>query len=94
VPDVVCDDAAGGRVIRELHERFIIGIGQNGKPTGSELPFFGTSANGIEQGIDVCEGEAKFRSMRFEDFLVFVEEVIAENGAPAVLRKATKTSNE
>ncbi len=85
---VVGDDTAGGGVVGELDERFIVGIGENGKPARSELPLFRTSTDGIEQRVDLRESKAEFSSVRFQDFLILVDKVIAEDGTPAVLSQS------
>ena len=77
--------AARGGVAGELDERFVVGVIEDGKPASGELPFLGAGADGVEQGVDVGEGKAGFGGVSFEDFLVFVEEVIAEDRAPATL---------
>ena len=43
--EVVRDDAAGGGIVGELDERFVIRIGQNREPAGGELPFLSTVAD-------------------------------------------------
>ena len=48
----------------------------------------GVGADGVEQCVHISEGEAEFGGVSLEDFLVFVEEVIAEDCAPAILAQS------
>ncbi len=85
VAEVVGDDTASGGVVGELDEGFVVWVWQNREPTGGELPFLGAGADGVEQGVHVRKGEAEFRGVALEDFFVFVDEVVAEDGCPAAL---------
>ena len=79
------DDPAGAGIVGELDEGFVVRVRQNREPAGGELPFLAAGADGVEQHIYFGKGEAEFLGVALEDFLVFVDEVVAENGCPAAL---------
>ena len=76
------DDAASAGIVGELGEGFVVRVGENGEPAEGELPFLGTGAEGVEQGVNFVEGKAEVGGVALGDFLVFVDEVVADDGPP------------
>ena len=82
VAEIVGDDAASAGIVGELGEGFVVWVRKNREPAEGELPFLGTGAEGVEQGVNFAEGKAEIGGVALEDFLVFVDEVVADDSAP------------
>lgn len=90
VAHVVRDDAAGGGVAGRLDERFVIRVVGNRQPSRTQRPFPGARANGIKENADAGKRQTQFGGVRFENLLLFVDEMIARHRCPSRLPQRCK----
>jgi hypothetical protein len=87
---IVSDDDQGARLLRQLHERLVIRVVQDRLPIVRQGPLFAASADGVQEIVDLGQAQRQGGRIPFQDFLIFVSQMVAQNGCPLIEPQSPK----
>ena len=82
MPEVVRGDETCAGCFREAEERFVIRVEEARRLWCGEFDAVGGFGDGVQIPIHVIECHSDGSGIAFEDFLIFEQEMIAENEPP------------
>ncbi len=82
MPEVVRGDEPCAGCLREAEERLVVGVEEAWSLWSGKFEAVSGSGDGVQIPIHVIECHSEGSGIAFEDFLVFEEEMIAENQPP------------